>query len=322
MDDPLPSAKITRRLRFSPVWLIPVLAIILSATLLGNLWFDRKPFIDVGFADGEGLREGITPLKYRGVNIGLIKDLTLSDDRRKVITRIDVDHSAIGLAREGSQFWIVRPEVGIAGIQGLNTLISGPFIQIHPGEGPPQQKFTGQAKPPSIDEISGGLLVQLRAARLGSLKPGAPVYYREVEVGEVMATVLAEDASHVQVRVHIQQGYAPLVRQNSVFWNATGIDLKAGLFGMELRSESLAAILSGGVAFATPEKYGPVVTAGNEFTLNDKPRDEWLAWSPVIRLKGQPGDRKTTTAEQAKPPGSKGEKPRGSALAKDPDKGK
>ena len=130
-----------------------------------------------------------------------------------------------------------------------------------------------------------GLRVVLSAAQLGSVAVGNPVYYREVQVGEVMATGLESDAGAAEVHALIWERYAPLVQEGTMFWNASGLRFHAGLFsGATVDLELLASLLAGGVAFATPDQQGTPAKDGSQFMLHDQPKDEWLAWQPAVRL--------------------------------------
>jgi paraquat-inducible protein B len=132
-----------------------------------------------------------------------------------------------------------------------------------------------------------GLNILLKAREVGKLAPGAPIYYRGVQVGQVEESGLASDGSAVQLHAVIGSEYAPLVRANSKFWNCSGITSTMSLMGgLQIKSESVTSILTGGVAFATPDNalMGPKARAGASFDLADKPDDAWLAWTPSIPL--------------------------------------
>jgi len=142
----------------------------------------------------------------------------------------------------------------------------------------------------------GGLRIYVEATQLGSLAIGDQVYYREIPVGAVISQELKSDSRHVRVGLNIQKRYATLVRSNSVFWNASGISANLGLHGLEIHAESLAAILAGGVAFATPNSPGHAVKAGSVFQMHSEVKDDWLEWSPLI-WRGPPGGAPPEAAE-------------------------
>lgn len=284
--EPAPSAVIKHRRPFSVVWVVPVLA----AAVAGYLVYERTqqagPRITIRFKDGSGLKPGQSLIKYRGVTVGEVRSLALSEDLQTVSVNARLEKSAAALAKEGTVFWIVRPEVGVANITGLGTIISGPYIEALPGNGPPKKSFEGGANSPAALQEKGLKLV-LIAAHRGSLRAGSPVYYRGVEVGAVQNLRLSDDARRVEVDAFIHEKYAPLVRSESKFWNVSGVNVDIGLFkGAQVNIESLKSLVSGGLSFATPDaaKASEPAADGAIFPLYDEPKKEWLEWSPAIPL--------------------------------------
>jgi paraquat-inducible protein B len=243
------------------------------------------PVISIRFNDGNEIQANQTTLRYRGVHVGDVLSVQLAKDAQHVEVRARLNRSAESLARDGSVFWIVRPEVGAGGLHGLETIVSGPYIQVQPGEGREQKKFIGAEEPPILESSEGGLEIILTTPTLGSLTVGAPVYYRGMEVGSVRYFVLGKDSTAVNVHVLIETDFAPLVRTDSQFWNAGGIGVHFGLFsGFNMSAESLKALVIGGIAFATPPSPGTLASNGCVFPLNEKVDKQWLKWSPAIAI--------------------------------------
>ena len=267
------------------VWVVPLLA----ATVAGYLVYDNirelGPAIEIKFKDGSGVKPGQTPVQYRGVRIGEVKSVELSDDLQHVVVQARLAHSAAAVAREGSVFWIVRLSGGLDNLTGLGTVITGPHIEVLPGNGARRSEFVGQESSPVAVE-SDGLNIVLRADSIRSLRPGSPVFYRDVEVGVVQAIELNATATAVHVRAVIRQRYAPLVRNGSKFWSVSGSDVKFGLFsGLKLSMQSLKSFVVGGVAFATPPEVKPKpLKEGALFRLYEEPKKDWLAWRPEIPI--------------------------------------
>jgi paraquat-inducible protein B len=280
----LPKAKVKKSgWYFSIVWIVPVIAAILAAYLAYDHLQQSGPKITISFKDGSGLRTGQTPIKYRGVQIGEVIAVELSQDHQAVLVKARLQRSAASIAREGSVFWIVRPEVGIGNITGLGTVITGPEVDVLPGRGKAQSEFVGlENAPVALQEK--GLKIVLISGRLGSLRSGSPVYYRGVEVGTIQQCDLSPDAATVAVQALIKQRYAKLVRKGSKFWNVSGVDVSLSLFrGLEVNMESLRSLAAGGVAFATPDDpTDQPAKDGVVFPLYDKPAKEWLEWAPKI----------------------------------------
>ena len=285
--DELPKAKVKRsRWRFPVVWVVPAIAVIVAGYLAYGRLEQLGPKITIRFKDGNGLKTGQTPIKYRGVQIGEVTAVELSPDQQAVVVWARLQRSAASVAKEGAVFWIVRPEVGIGNITGLDTVITGPEVDVLPGTGKEQSEFVGlENAPVALEER--GLKIILITPRLGSLRPGSPVYYRGVEVGTIQQCDLSPNAATVAIQVLIKQRYARLVRTGSKFWNVSGVDVSLSLFrGLEVNMESLRSLAAGGIAFATPaDPTEQLVKDGMSFPLYNKPAKEWLEWAPNIPLR-------------------------------------
>jgi paraquat-inducible protein B len=282
----LAEAKVKRTSwNFPIVWVVPVAAAIVAGYLVYQHVQAFGPKITIKFRDASGLKAGQTPIKYRGVPIGQVTAIELSKDQQYALVTAHLQSAAESTAREGSVFWIVRPQVGIANITGLGTVITGPHVEMSPGAGDAKSEFIGLENSPIIAEFSG-LKIILRASRLGTLKAGSPVYYRGVAVGAVDDIQLSADAASVDVHVYVKRRFAKLVRSGSRFWHVSGLDLNFGLFrGLEIKVESLESLAAGGVAFATPDD--PKDTAaknGMIFPLRDRPEKEWSEWRPKFPI--------------------------------------
>ncbi|HUQ77156.1 MAG TPA: MlaD family protein [Burkholderiales bacterium] len=281
--DEIPRARVKRRRLVRLVWIVPVIAIAVAAFLVWHRMQDYGPEITVTFSDGGGLRVGQTPVRYRGVQVGEVTGVALSKDEKSALVRIRLTKSAEGMARDGSQFWILRPRVGFGQITGLATVLSGPEIHVVPGkhENPVKREFTGLENPPV--GMEGGLKIVLRAER-PKMRVDAPVYYRGVEVGVVHKLDLAPNALSADVHVLIYPRYASLVREGSSFWDVSGVNVTGGLLkGIEVQFESLRAFITGGIEFATPPGTARA-KQGTVFFLHGEPKKEWLAWAPKIPI--------------------------------------
>jgi paraquat-inducible protein B len=280
----LPRARIRRRRLFNLAWIIPIVAALFAGWLVWQRMQERGPEIAISFADGGGLRVGITPLKYRGVVVGEVSGVELSEDHKRVLVHARLQRSAAGLAREGAVFWIVRPQVGFGNVTGLNTVLTGPEINILPGraDAARAREFAGLDEAP-VGLETPGLKIVLRAERPRSIRPNTPVHYRGVEVGMVQKLELGPNSMSADVHVLIFERYANLVRQGSAFWDTSGVNVRAGLLkGVEIDIESLRTIATGGIEFATPSEKAPRVKPGTVFFLHDEPKAEWLSWLPRI----------------------------------------
>jgi paraquat-inducible protein B len=208
----------------------------------------------------------------------------LTKDMQHVEARVRLQRSAAGLANEGSQFWIVRPEVSSGGLHGLETIVSGPYIQARPGGGKPQARFLGVEEAPVDEDKNGKFEVVLTTPQINTLSVGSSVYYRGVEVGNVSYFALNGDAQNISIHVLIETNFAPLIRSGTKFWNAGGISVRLKLLGINVSAENFKSLIIGGIAFATPNDPGPPVSPGATFPLYTKPENSWLDWSPSISI--------------------------------------
>jgi len=284
----LPKARLRRRRLFNFAWLVPLIAAAIAGWLIWQRYQERGPEVTISFSDGAGLRVGVTPVKYRGVVIGEVSGVGLSRDHKHVLVRTRLQRDAANaLAREGAIFWIVRPQVGFGNVQGLNTVLTGPEINVLPPrteDAPKAYEFAGLDSAP-VGLGMPGLKIVLRAERPRSIRANTPVHYRGVEVGVVQNVELAPNATSADVHVLIYERYAGLVRQGSAFWDTSGVNVHGGLLkGIEVDIESLRAIATGGIEFATPSEKAPRAKPGTVFFLYDKPKEEWLSWLPRIPL--------------------------------------
>jgi len=248
----LPDVEVVKSSRFT-IWLIPLLAVILGAWLVYQNLLGQGVKITITFSSGEGIVSRETVLKYGGVEIGRVNSVGLSEDKNRVIVKAKLKKPAADFAREGTEFWVVRPRLDLRGVSGLDTLISGEYIKVRPGRGKNMTDFIGLDNPPFGDPDAPGLHIILESDKLGSLSEGASVLFREIEVGRVEGHKLSKDENKVQIHVYIYEKCSTLVRENTRFWNESGISVSADLSGIKVTTGSFASILSGGIAFETPE---------------------------------------------------------------------
>lgn len=272
--------------RVSWAWGLVVAAAALLGVLLWQAQRERGPRIEVRFADAAGLEPG-AGLVHRGLRVGVVRAVELAEDLGSVRVRAELAPHAAGLAREGARFWIVRPEVSLRGVEGIETVLGPRYIRVEPGAGGRARVFEGSEGPPTSGGAAGGLAVTLRARSAGALGAGSPVLHRGVAVGVVTGVRLVEDGSRVEVGAVIEPGWAHLVRANSRFWASGGVGVDFGLFrGLTVQAESLERMVEGSVSFATPNRPGGRVEEGHVFELAEQAEGEWLGWSPVIPAGG------------------------------------
>ncbi|WP_263223961.1 PqiB family protein [Pseudomonas alabamensis] len=281
----LPKAKTRPASNWSAIWILPLIALAIGGWLAWQAYSQAGIRIQVRFQTGEGIVANKTEVFYKGMSVGKVDSLELDTEGQNtgVVATIEMNKEAEGHLTTGTRFWLVKPSVSLAGITGLETLVSGNYIAISPGEGEPTKRFTALAKAPPLSDDEPGLHLTLKADRLGSLNRDSPVFYKQIQVGRVKSYKLSEDQDTVEVKVFIAPAYANLVRKHTRFWNASGISIDANLSGVKVRSESLASIVAGGIAFATPEhrKDSPPTDPSLPFRLYD----DYDAAQAGIRIK-------------------------------------
>jgi paraquat-inducible protein B len=252
----LPMAKIRPASNWSAIWVLPLLALVIGAWLGWQAYEKAGIEIRLTFATGDGIQVGKTEFLYKGMVIGKVKsmDFLMDGKDRGVIATLEVDKRVEPYLLSSTRFWLVKPSVTLAGITGLDTLVSGNYITASPGlDGEPTRDFIALEDVPPMAESTPGLHITLKAERLGSLNRDSPVFYKQIQVGRVRSYALAEDNTTVNVKIFIEPEYASLVRKHTRFWNASGITIDAGLGGIKVKTESIASIIAGGISFATPE---------------------------------------------------------------------
>lgn len=267
----LPPPRVVRRREWLPslIWLIPIVAALVGVMLIAKILMERGPEIVLTFNTAEGLEAGKTAVKYKDVQIGTVQSLRLARDRSHVRVIVQLNNEAKSFTAEDSRFWVVRPRLDTSGISGLGTLLSGAYIGADAGvSAETASEFKGLEVPPIVTRDASGQQFLLRATDVGSLDVGSPVYFRRIKVGQVAAYELDGDGRGVTLRIFVNAPYDKFVGVNTRFWQASGIDAQLSASGFTLRTQSLATILLGGIAFKAPDDaMGPLAKQNTAFTL-------------------------------------------------------
>ena len=275
----IPVPEKTRQRDWMPslIWLIPILAAVVGISLAVQTWLQRGPEITIEFRSAEGLEAGKTKVKYKEVQIGNVTAVRLAKGHDRVLVTVLLNKEAENFAARDSRFWVVRARMGSGGVSGLSTLLSGGYIGADAGiEKEKAHKFTGLEVPPIVTRDASGKQFVLRAADIGSLDVGSPIYFRRIEVGKVSSYDLDDDGKNITMRVFVNAPYDKFVGANTRFWHASGFEMKLSASGIAVNTQSLMTILLGGLAFQAPEdNMGPSAKENTSFVLA-KDRDEAL----------------------------------------------
>ncbi len=249
-----PTAKVKAYRSFSWMWLIPLVAAGLVVYLFFTGYAKRGPVVTLTISSATDLQVDQTQVKHKAVPLGTVEEIKLAPDMSRVILRIRMVGTAKPMLTDHARFWVVRPHLSAGNVSGLETLVSGAYIEMDPGlpGGKKQEEFEALEQPPGRQSDEPGHVYVLKAARLGSLSAGAPIYYRDVSVGEVLSYDLGDGLGPVSLRVFVREPYDRFVHPQTRFWNASGLSVTMGAEGMHLELESIQSVLSGGIAFETP----------------------------------------------------------------------
>lgn len=281
--------EIRRAQRWNIVWVVPLVALLLGGWMLFRHFTSAGPIAHVSFETAEQISAAKTEVRCRSVKVGMVRSVALSDDLKSVMVDIEIDSNAQHLLRKGTRFWVVKVRFSGASVTGISTVLEGAYIELDPGpdNAEPESNFIGLETPPATNLSVPGRRVILTADEAGLLSSGSPVYFRGFEVGRIEGRTLSADGMRVSYNAFIQQEYASLVTENTRFWNSSGIDISAGADGFKVKTPSLQAMVSGGVAFGVPEGDAPGKPAmdNSSFVLH---RDEDEAnnadFNPTLKL--------------------------------------
>jgi len=266
----LPAAVVQKKKQFSIVWVVPIVAILIGGWLAYKGLSEKGPIVTISFESADGLEAGKTKVKYKDVELGQVEAIRFNADLSRVLIKAELVKESTPYLNENTRFWVVRPRVTASGVSGLGTIFSGAYIGMDPGqEGEAKRRFKGLEIPPVVTSGMPGSDFLLRATTLGSLDVGAPVYYRQIQVGQVIGYDLDKKGQHITIKAFINAPHHRLVRKNTRFWNASGFDLKLDAGGLKINTQSLVSIMMGGVAFDTPTSLaaGGAAEPGHVFRL-------------------------------------------------------
>ncbi len=273
----------------SPVWILPVLALIIGGWLLYKAVRDAAIPITVHFENAEGVVPGKTRVVYKGIPVGIVRKINIDSDVKSVSLTIEINSKAKhGLVKD-TLFWLVKPEISAGRIKGLETLFSGTYIGMRPGSSNVTcVEFYGLMEPPSVPADAPGLHIKLKADSLGSLQKGSRIYFKSISIGSVQDYILERDGT-VFISAYIKPEYVYLVRESSLFWNASGLTLTGDLSGFRLHMETLASLVYGGIGLYTPDQNSPLAKNGDIFILHSSIDNARFGLTMFLRLPSAKG---------------------------------
>ena len=263
-DQPIPPrhpravvrSQLDHRRRLSLIWAIPIVSALIGAWLAWHTLMERGPLITIRFESASGLVAGQSHVEHKDVDMGLVEHIALSKDLQRAVVTVRMNREAEPFLTDQAKFWVVKPRFFAGALSGLETLVSGSYIEMQPSVkgGPLQTDFVGLETPPVLTSDVPGHNFLLQAGSIGNIQLGSPVFYRDLEVGEVLGWDLGNMAENVTIHAFVRAPFDQYVHDNSRFWNASGASVKLGPNGLQLQVELLRAVLLGGIAFDTPNE--------------------------------------------------------------------
>jgi len=253
IDETIPVAKIRPARRFSMTWVVPIITVLVAGWLVYTTLAAKGPTITISFLNAEGIEPQNTKIKYKEVEIGTVKEIDIATDLNGVTVTAELKRGTEKYLTDQTKFWIAKAHVSAKEVRDLGTLLSGAYIGIDPViDGKPQNNFIGLERPPAVSNSRPGRFFVLSAKTLGSLSIGSTILYRQIEVGQVTDYRLKEDRSGVLIDIFVEAPFHDLVRENSHFWNSSGIRVNVNTTGVEISTDSLISVFLGGISFDSP----------------------------------------------------------------------
>lgn len=246
-------AQIRQPRKISPFWILPIVAFIVGALLFFQILKEQGETITIRFAKGDGITAGKTVIRYQGLQIGQVKRVYFVDNLKEVEVQAEINPEAKSVLRQDTKFWLVHPSASLAGVSGLDAIVSGNYITLLPGEGEFADEFIAEEDPPAVTVSDGDLLIRLVSDDLGSITVGASIYFRKMPVGSIADYRFTKDQKQIEIDVIINKKYANLVKKDSRFWNISGITTDVNLQGIKVNIDSLASVVQGAIAFDSPD---------------------------------------------------------------------
>lgn len=255
--------------RASVLWIIPILALVIALGVAWQSYSARGPLIAIEFDNGAGITARSTELRYRDINVGTVEEVNFSDGLKSVIAQVRVKKEIAPFIDTSASFWVVRPELTAQGVTGLDTVLSGVFIEGSWDSeiGPPRSSFRGLETAPLFRPGKEGLQIALRSAPGAGLSENSPILYRGVEVGRVGPARLSRNGNFAIAEAIIYDPHGNLITPSTRFWDTSGFSVSIGPGGAEVDFTSIASLLAGGVTFDTFVSGGGPISDGSVFEV-------------------------------------------------------
>lgn len=251
--------------QWSPIWIVPVAAVLIGSWMLYHTFQNQGPTVTLLASNAEGIISGKTQIKSRSVDVGKVVSVELSQDLKQVVIRARMNPGTANLLNDESQLWVVKPTIGRGGVSGLNTLLSGAYIELQPGKGDSGKYFFELLEtPPIAPPDAPGVRIFLSSSDAAALAVGDPILYRGYDVGTVERSEFDMQKRNMRYQLFIRAPYDALVTENVRFWKSSGMALDMSAEGVRIEMASMATLLGGGVTFDVLDGW----PAGNKAANN------------------------------------------------------
>jgi len=258
MNNKIPNnqAKIGKMHSLSPIWFLPFIAALLGTWIVFQHITHANADIKIHFENAESIIIDKTKIRYKGVIVGTVKKIELAASGG-VDVLAEIESHATFMLREKTTFWLVSPKATLTSISGLDTLFSGSYINLLPGDGENTDVFNALSEQP-ISIPDNALLINLRSESADSISIGTPLFFKKIQVGEVAQVRLSNSAEYVNIKAFIDKKYSHLIKKESVFWNISGLNANLSRSGLEFKLDSLSSLIAGGITFSSPQESAPI----------------------------------------------------------------
>lgn len=269
--DPVPIDPASESLlgRASIVWFIPLIALVISLVVAWQSYNDRGPLISIEFENGAGITADQTEVRFRDIKVGVVEKISFAEGLEGVVAQVRLEKEIADFVDAGASFWVVRPELSVRGISGLDTVISGIFIEGSWDSqiGAPRSTFKGLETAPLFRPGREGLQIALRTTPGGALTDNSPILFRGIEIGRVGPARISREGSFAIAEAIIYEPHGRLITSSTRFWDTSGFSVSIGPSGAEVDFSSLATLVGGGLTFDTFVSGGSQITDGTVFEV-------------------------------------------------------
>lgn len=266
----LPDIKSSKSI--SPLWVLPLVTLLLTGWLIFKTINGSGEIINIYFDDAQGLIASRTPIRYQGLEVGMVNKIKLDKKTDSIYVEAEIYPEAKYLLNAHTQFWLVKPSASLSGVSGLDALVSGNYIALLPSKigdnSDIKDAYYALKNAPNTLQNSNDLVVNLSSQDLGGVNIGSKILYKKIPIGEVFGYRLADDSQSVLIQASVKEEFKSLITDKSRFWNVSGINANISLSNIDIQLENLASLLSGAISVDSPDDGHPV-KSGHAYKLYD-----------------------------------------------------